>query len=142
MPEDLHILHGDIQLKNVMLSNDEMILIDRETLMCGNPVFEFAGLYMSYMIFNEDEPGNSLEFSGYSAEICSGLFHETLRKYLGKPDEATYRETLDRIRLLGYVRFLYVLSVIGGKPEYYEQRIIHSREHLTELCSSVKALAI
>lgn len=143
MPEDLHIIHGDIQLKNVMLSNDrEMILIDMETLSCGNPVFDLAGMYMCYIAFVEDEPDNSEKFLGYSGEIGAKLFEGTLRKYLGAADEGAYRKALDKITLLGYVRFLYVLSLIGGNPECYDLRIAHSREHLAELSARVTELAI
>ena len=143
VPENPHIIHGDLQLKNLMLSDGEMTLIDMETLSSGNPVFEFADLYMCYYIFNEDEPDNSMKFLGYSGEICEKLFDGTLRRYLDTADEAAYREALDKIMLLGYVRFLFVLKLIGGgKPECHEQRIIHSREHLEELSARVKDLAI
>ena len=143
MPEDMHIIHGDIHLKNVLFSGGDMILIDMETLSHGNPVFEMAGLYMTYVIFNEDEPDNTTRFLGLSGETCGRLFYGMLRKYLNARDEEEYHEKLDRITLLGYVRFLYVLSLIGGgKPECREKRIQHSRERLTELCARVKSLAI
>ena len=143
MPEDLHIIHGDIQLKNVMLSDGEMILIDMETLSCGNPVFDLAGMYMCYIAFVEDEPDNSMKFLGCPGEICNKLFEGTLRRYLGGVNEAAYREAHDKIMLLGYVRFLFVLSLIGGgNPECYGRRIAHSREHLEELSARVKELAI
>ena len=143
MPEDQHIVHGDIQLKNVMLSDGEMILIDMETLSCGNPVFEFAGLYVCYIAFNEDEPDNSMKFLGCTAELCRDLFEGTLRRYLGAEDEAAYRAALDKIILLAYVRFLAVLdSIGGGDPKYYDLRIAHAREHLEELSARVKELAL
>lgn len=142
MPKDLHIVHGDIQLKNVMFSNGEMILIDMETLSCGNPVFDLAGLYVTYIAFNEDEE-NSLAFCGLTGAFCRELFDGTLRKYLNAADEEAYRTAMDKIALLGYVRFLFVLHLIGGgNPECHEQRIVHSREHLQELCERVKELTI
>ena len=42
IPDTDGIIHGDIQMKNVMLSGDEMILIDMDHMCRGNPVFEFA----------------------------------------------------------------------------------------------------
>ena len=143
MPEDLHIVHGDIQLKNVMLSDGEMILIDMDTLSCGNPVFDLAGMYMAYVAFLEDEPDNSLKFLGLPGETCEKLFFGTLRKYLNAESEEAFRAALDKITLLGYVRFLFVLSLIGGgNPDCYDRRIAHSREHLAELSARVTELAI
>ncbi|MBQ7543746.1 MAG: phosphotransferase [Synergistaceae bacterium] len=43
VPEEAGLVHGDIQMKNVMLSNGEMMLIDMNTLSAGNQLFEFAG---------------------------------------------------------------------------------------------------
>ena len=143
MPEDLHIVHGDIQLKNVMYSNGDMILIDMETLSCGNPAFDFAGLYVTYIAFGEDDPGNSQDFLGLSQETCAALFRETLRRYLDPADEDAYRRALDSIMLLGYVRFLYLLDRLGGgSPECAALRTAHSREHLEELAARVTALGI
>lgn len=143
MPEDLHMIHGDIQLKNIMFSNGEMILIDMETLSCGNPVFDLAGMYMAYIAFCEDDPENSMEFFGLPTETSAELFFGTLRKYLEAENEEAFRAALDKITLLAYVRFLFVLSLIGGgKPECHDRRIAHSREHLEELSARVKELSI
>lgn len=143
MPEDLHIIHGDIQLKNVMLSDGEMILIDMETLGSGNPVFDLAGMFMAYIAFSEDDPNNSMEFFGLPAETTQKLFFGTLRKYLNAENEEAFRAALDKIALLGYVRFLFVLSLIGGGDrEFHDLRIAHSREHLEELSARVTELPI
>lgn len=143
MPKDLHIIHGDIHLKNVMYSNGDMILIDMETLSCGNPVFDFAGLYVTYIAFGEDDPGNSQDFLGLPQETCAALFRETLRRYLDPADEDVYRQALDSIMLLGYVRFLYLLDRLGGgSPECSALRTAHTREHLEELAVRVTALGI
>ena len=143
MPEDLHVIHGDIQLKNVMYSNGEMILIDMETLSCGNPVFDLAGMYMSYIAFCEDEPENSMNFMGLPLEVTNRLCYGTLRRYLAPADEAAWQTALDKIVLLAYVRFLFVLSLLGGgNPDCHERRIKHSREHLEELAGRVRELAI
>ena len=143
VPEELHIIHGDVQLKNVMFANGEMMLIDMETLSCGNPVFEMAGLHMAYVAFSEDDPENPMEFLGIPYDIILNLFYGTLRKYLNAESEEAYQEALDRVALLGYVRFLYVLELIGGgKPSLYDLRIRHTRERLEELSARVKELAI
>jgi len=37
LPDDLHMVHGDFQMKNVMLVGDEPMLIDMETISTGQP---------------------------------------------------------------------------------------------------------
>ena len=82
LPEDRHLIHGDIQMKNVVLSGDEMMLIDLEHLCTGNPVFEFAALYATYIAFNEVDPGDTMQFLGIDADNAARIYHETLRCYL------------------------------------------------------------
>ena len=139
MPEDLHAVHGDIQMKNVMLSADEPLLIDMETLCVGNPIFDFAGLWMAYCAFTEDEPTNSEEFLGINKETSDEIYRKTLLMYL--EDEKKLPQAEDRIQVLGAVRFLYVLAVLGlGKPELKEIRIRHTRERLERLLERVDRL--
>ena len=144
MPEDLHLLHGDAHLKNVMDSDGTLMLIDMDTLCTGNPVFEFAGLFTSYMAFIEDDPGNALEFHGIDWQTTTRIYRETLDCYLRHPDAAALREADNRIQVLGYLRFLYVLIVeqeaVGG--ELKQRRIQHAAEHLDELVPIVRELTI
>lgn len=141
MPEDLHAVHGDVQMKNVMLSEREALLIDMETLSVGNPVFDFAGLWMAYCAFLEDEPDNSRRFLGIDAEACLGVYQKVVSRYFG--EDESLPEKQDRIQVLGAVRFLYVLTVLHlGNPELTELRIRHTRERLEELLPRVDRLCV
>ena len=55
------VVHCVIQLKIVMYTNDEAILIDMDTLGFGNPVFEFTGLDVACRLFAEYEPDDSMK---------------------------------------------------------------------------------
>ena len=92
IPENRHVIHGDIQLKNVMFSNGEMVLIDLDTLCTGNPVFEFAALFATYIAFNEVDPLNTTEFLGIDKDTGARIFHETLREYLRISGGENFRE--------------------------------------------------
>ncbi len=56
MPEDHHALHGDIHPNNVKISGSELTVIDIWNLSAGNRVFDFGGLYVSLVAFNEILP--------------------------------------------------------------------------------------
>ncbi len=142
MPEDLHVIHGDIQMKNVMVSETEPLLIDMETLSTGNPVFDLAGLFVTYHAFQEDDGNNSMEFLGIPLETAEWIYQETTRRYLDLSGDAL-READDRIRTVGYIRFLYILCVRKiGKPELLDIRVRHTEERLRELLARVTRLEI
>lgn len=144
MPDDPHLIHGDVHLKNVMVSNDEMILIDMDTICTGNPVFEFAGLYACYILFNEDDPLNSEKFFGISKENCTRIFSETLACYLDQPGAEALDEAERKVQTMGCLRFLYILLVEQGDDhsELHELRVRHAADHLTALAFQVNALAL
>lgn len=109
IPESKCVVHGDIQMKNVMLSDDQMILIDMDTLALGDPVFEFAGLFMAYVAFNEDDPNDALKFLGINVDTCRAVYLGTLSRYLNY-DAQRIQAAKDKISLIGYLRFLYVIA--------------------------------
>ena len=43
LPDDLHAVHGDFQMKNVLLCDGEPMLIDMETMCTGQPIFDLQG---------------------------------------------------------------------------------------------------
>ncbi|MBQ6374876.1 MAG: phosphotransferase [Clostridia bacterium] len=144
LPEDLHLVHGDIQMKNVMLSGDEMLLIDLDHICTGDPVFEFASLYAAYVAFNEDDPDNAMQFFGIDREIIERIYRDALKAYLGPMDEQARRQAEQRASLVGYLRFLAIL-VIELKDVHTELRktqIRRATERLTELAFAVDDLRL
>ena len=110
VPEYSGLVHGDIQMKNIMLSNGEMYLIDMNTISTGSQLFEFAGLYRTYIAFNERDPGNSERFLGLDADICRKIYYRTA-ELCGV--DADSRE----IQILAWLRFLHVVIVELSSPD-------------------------
>ena len=150
MPDDRHVLHGDPQLKNIMLSGDEMMMIDLDHLCAGNPVFEFGALFATYVAFDEVDPMDTTRFLGIDKDIAARIFQETLREYLrgsGEkgaeeihvPAPAAGNDTGEilaagtdadddylaqaelKIQVAGYLRFLTIL-VVEKKDEQGERK--------------------
>ena len=143
MPEDLHVVHGDIQMKNVMLSGDEPMLIDMDTLSVGDPVFDLMDLYLAYPLFNEDEPDNSMKFLGITSEMCDYVWEKTLACYFSDRDAAEIQEAEKKIRVVAYVRFLFLVAVLGiGQPALKQLRIDHALAHLREIVPQVDSLEV
>lgn len=141
VPDDHHVVHGDFQMKNVMLSSGEPMLIDMDTVSCGQPIFDLQGLYMTYVLFAEDEPDNTMNFLGISRDTASHIMQKVLEFYYEKEDPDTVACMSDSIRLLSYLRFLHIICGSHLKEGGLgETRIRHTVEHITELLPQIKSL--
>lgn len=112
VPQSNYLVHGDIQMKNIMLSNNEMFLIDMNTLSAGDIVFEFAGLYRTYIAFNEREPGNSDRFLGLTADTCRKIYYKTAELCGIEPERRD-------ILILGWMRYLHVVMIELSSPDRF-----------------------
>jgi uncharacterized protein (TIGR02172 family) len=142
LPEDLHIIHGDIQMKNVMLSEDEPMLIDMDNLSTGQPIFDLQAIYVCYKAFLEDEPDNGLKFLGISKEMCDRIWDGVIKYYFPDRSDKERDQIADKICVSAYIRFLHMMVVSDKKDELTNLRIKHSIEHLNDLSKRVSDLII
>ena len=143
MEEETTVVHGDAQMKNVMLVGDEPMLIDMDTLGLGNPVFDLAGLYVTYQLFEEDEPSNSMDFLQMSQEMVDEIWKLIIETYFNPQTEKERQIIEDKIALVAVVRFLYLIESTDLKnSDLGKRRIEHSREHIDELLKAVDTLAL
>ena len=143
MPENLHTIHGDVHMKNIMLDGDQPLLIDMETLSVGDPVFDLQCLYLTYEAFGEDDPDNSYSFLGISQDLADYIWEKTLEFYFDGSDAAARRDAETKIRIVAYVRFLQVLILFGiGQEDLKQRRIAHTIAHLRELVDKVDSLQL
>ena len=114
--EDTHtFIHADCHTGNIMLQNGELIIIDMDTLCTGNPIFELASLYATYIVFEECTKGNNLEFLKLDVPITNRLFYDTLKHYFGEISEPSFSENIKKIQVCGYFHMLYWNRI--NKPE-------------------------
>ncbi len=143
MPENLHAIHGDIHMKNIMLDGDEPLLIDMEALAVGDPVFDLQGVFVTYQLFGEDDPGNSMSFLGISQELADYVWEKTVEFYFRGRDASLIREAERKIRIAAYVRFLWlIVEYEAAEDPLTKLRIRHTLEHLRELVPAVDSLEI
>ena len=143
MPENLHVIHGDIQMKNVMLSGDEPLLIDMDTLSVGDPVFDLMSLYVTYVQFGEDEPDNSVKFLGLPADASLAVWKDFLRFYFDGLAVSDLELAEKKIKVVALVRFLYLVAGLNiGDPGLKQVRIRHALQHLEELLPQIDSLSV
>lgn len=133
VPSSMKFVHGDCHFKNIMVQGDDYLLIDMDTLSRGACIYEFAALRAPYIAFEEDDHGNSERFLGVTAEFASKLFHDIIRKYFGRDDQALE----DKIALVGYIHMVWWNA--KNTPEN-EKRGNGCRERLCALLDRVDDL--
>ena len=107
VPENMHMLHGDYHVKNIMIQNGEALLIDMDTLCHGDPVFEFASIYNAYIGFYAGRPaftGDS--FVGIPYDTGVEIWNLSLKKYFGTDDEEFLKKVTDKASIVGFTRVL------------------------------------
>ena len=141
VPEDMHLMHGDYHIKNVMVQNGEALLIDMDTLCHGHPVFEFASMYNAYCGFGETQPGQSWEFFGIAPEISVAIWKKSLRMYFDTADEAELSRIEDKARLVGYTRLMRrTIRRAGLESEEGRRKVDYYRQGILKLLETVDSL--
>ncbi len=113
-------VHGDCHVKNIMIQDNELFLIDMDTLSHGHPIFEMAALIAPYELFEETDPQNNEHFFKLSHDICTRIYEETINEYFQKDDP----EIKGKIRLLGH------LHMVWWTLTYNKENTVRLEHHL------------
>ena len=150
VPHDDHMIHGDYHTKNVELQNDEVLLIDMDTLAVGHPIFELASMYNSFVGYSELNHEIIRKFQGFDFETGSAFWRKSLSAYLGTVCETKIREVEDKARIIGYTRMIRRsirrkgLETEEGRAEiaFWKERLLDLLEKTDTLCFSVHELEL
>lgn len=143
VPEDDHMLHGDYHIKNVMMQNGEVLLIDMDTLCVGNPIFELGSMFNAYVGFSILDNDVSQRFLGIPHEKAVEIWQKSLKKYLGNVSDDKIAETEKKAQIIGYMRILRrTIRRYGLNDEQVKKQIEFYISELTELVSTVDTLII
>ena len=114
-----------------------------KTVGLGNPVFDIAGLYVTYKSFEEDDANNAMSFLGMPGELVDEIWDRIFNTYFDEADESEKQKILNKIKLAAAIRFLFILMSSDLKNgDLGRIRIEHTREHIDELLKVVDAIAI
>ena len=141
VPHDSHMIHGDYHTKNLELQNDEVLLIDMDTLAVGHPVFELGSMFNSFVGFSELHHEKFERFQGYDRELGQRFWKKTLAGYLDTANEERIREVEDKARVIGYTRLIRRAIRRGGleDPEVREE-IDFWKTNLLDLLQTTESL--
>ena len=141
VPTDDHMIHGDYHTKNLELQNDEVLIIDMDTLSVGHPIFELGSIYNSFVGFSEVDHEVILRFQGFDFETGKRFWRHSLAAYLGTNNELKLREVEDKARIIGYVRLIRrAIRRNGLENEMDRREIEHWSAELLTLLDTVDSL--
>ncbi|MBQ2679705.1 MAG: ATP-binding protein [Firmicutes bacterium] len=141
VPHDDHMIHGDYHTKNLELQNDEVLLIDMDTLAVGHPVFEFASMFNAFVGFSELDHNIIKEFQGFDFETASKFWRKSLAEYLSTNNENKIQEVEDKASIIGYTRLIRRSIRRGGlESETGRAEIEYWKEKLINLLDKVDTL--
>lgn len=138
LPDDLHTVHGDFQMKNVMLVDEEPMLIDMDTLSTGQPVFDLQALYVTYVLFGKDDPDNLPGFLGIPQEWGERIWSAILAEYFPECSGAALEAVNNKIILAASIRFLFLLASTDLKHgDLGSRRIKRAQQMISVLLDQV-----
>ena len=141
VPHDDHMIHGDYHTKNLELQNDEVLLIDMDTLAVGHPIFELASIFNAFIGFSELDHEVIKKFQGFDFETAAEFWNKFLSAYLGTRCEHKLREVEDKARIMGYTRLIRRSIRRGGlDTESGRREISFWKERLLELLEKTDTL--
>lgn len=139
IPESNHMIHGDYHTNNVHYANGEAILIDMDTLSTGDPIFEFASIFLAYEGYGEIDRSQIEQFLKIDYDTCTYILHKLFAYYFSDLNEEERKQIMDKARVIGYTRVL--RRTIKRTPDQIGS-IEHYRKQLIDLVDKTDSLII
>lgn len=134
IPECNNIVHGDYHTSNVHYANGEAILIDMDTLSVGNPIFEFASIYLAYIGYGEIDHSNVENFLKLDWATTNYIFNKLVDDYFAGQPKETVESTILKAKAIAYTRSL--RRTIKREPEK-KDLIEHYKKQLIETIDKI-----
>ena len=142
IPAGRSLLHLDLQAKNVMLQGEEMMLIDMGEVGYGHPLLDLAHAYSSLVLF----VGDYEKTVGISRELGNELWNRGINYYLEGLPEEVVAQRKEQIKAVACIRNFSWLALSDSFPEdvinecraLFDQRVTSQRDHLLEVCKTLK----
>ena len=140
IPERNTLLHCDFQIKNLMLQNDEILLIDMDTLSVGHPIFEFGSIYATYYAYPCIDKHNTDKFLGIPLETAHTIFDNIFNDYYQDKTEEEKEEIILKISTISYIQVLRLRYTYNDHSTITEQEIEFCKKYLTDIANKLDTL--
>lgn len=141
VPQRDTMLHGDYHTNNIVMQNNEVLIIDMDTLCVGHPIFELASMYLGFVAFGEMDHNVTLNFLKLPYETAGLFWKKALAKYLDARDPGDVQTVEEKAMVIGYARLMRrTIRRRGFDTQEGRATIELCKSHLAELLSRVDTL--
>ena len=142
VPASNSLLHLDLQAKNAMIQNEELMLIDMGEVGYGHPILDLAHAYSAMVSL----VGDYDKIIGIPRELGTELWNRAIDYYFeGLPaDVVALRK--EQIKALSCIRNFSWLALSDSFPEallnecraLFDERVTRHRDYLLDICQTLK----
>ena len=126
------MIHGDFHIKNLMKQDNEILIIDMDTLSYGNPLFEFGAMYATYIAFACINHNNPIEFLGITYEQSEEIWNNIFNFYYEDKTEEEKEKLLKQIKIISYLEVLFIRTKFNdGNNKFSDKEIEFCTNYLT-----------
>lgn len=142
IPTGNRLLHLDLQVKNTMMQDNELMLIDMGEMGYGHPVLDLGHAYSSMVLLI----GNYDAIVGIPSELGKKFWDLAINYYFEGLPADVIEQRKAQIDVVGRIRNFSWLalsdsfpeSVIKQCQELFDQRITARRDYILDVCKTFK----
>lgn len=146
IPEGNRLLHLDLQIKNAMMQDNELMLIDMGEVGYGHPVLDLAHAYSAMVLFVGDYDA----VIGIPRELGNDLWNRTINYYFEGLPADIIEQRKEQIAAVAIIRSNSWLALSDSFPEAVIQQcqdrfnacVTARRDYLLGVCSTLKDWAL
>lgn len=115
LPARNTLVHGDYHTGNILVQGDELLLIDVDDTALGDPVIDYAGLFVTFENVSTDE--RSLQMLGMTLEEAHAFYNDLLACCYDTTDEQALQQLAFQRKLYGMPKLLWGIARTKSVPE-------------------------
>ena len=140
IPKGNRLLHGDLQTKNVMLQDGELMMIDMGEVGYGHPLLDLAHSYSSLVSLIGDYEATI----GFPRKYGEPFWNTMMSVYFEGESAETIAHRNEQIRVVSLVRNFGWLSLSDSFPsevikecqDLFRERVKNHKEHIYNMCET------
>lgn len=141
IPETSNLLHCDFHVKNIMMQNDDLLIIDMDNLSIGHPIFEFASMYATYEGFSCIDKKNTDKFLGMPLDITTKLFDKIFSYYYEEKNTEELESIKLKFSIISYIQILWLRTqFIDNACTTQKEEIDFCKKYLTDNAEKLNTL--
>ena len=142
IPEERRLLHLDLQTKNAMVQNGELMLIDMGEVGYGHPMLDLGHAYSAMVTL----VGDYEKIIGMPKEVGVALWNRAIGYYFEGLPADVVEQRKRQIEVVSCVRNFSWLALSDSFPEEvvnackaaFEERVASRRDYILEVCKTFR----